>query len=223
MVNLICAKVSAYFNIGLSLKKQLKNNQNETFSQMRITVGNYPNRIQLWAVAFIVLSFLELSYGSDQTAPGFPSDLNIYYEWHEGSMPPPDHFSYAIQITAAGKGTIIFRPDYPGDKTPEWTEIFFVQEKEIRALLILLKRHGLFNRHWREKEDYEVGDSWKILRVKANGKKYGIPARPDVRDTKGIQDIYKFIQNLVPDKIWGKLTHKREEYIDKFYNSPLTK
>ena len=43
-----------------------------------------------------------------------PADFHLVYNWAEGSLPPPYHYAYVIEVEADGAGVIRMTADYPG-------------------------------------------------------------------------------------------------------------
>lgn len=139
-----------------------------------------------------------------------PGDFNVRYWWREGSVPPPYHYEYSINLSSRLEGSIIFYPDYPMEKPPVWTETFSVDMESLRKLYDLIVENELFGKTWTEIEDPPVGGSLEWLEVITGGNRIVVPGA--INESQVVADIYGLIRDLVPLQIWDKLMNKYEAY-----------
>lgn len=154
-------------------------------------------------------------YNSSNVDPNMPADFKIIYSWQAGSMPPPAHFEYSIELNAGGEGAITYFPDYEGAGTPKWVEQFIAQKTDVEALYKLMREKKAFTRTWELQKKRIIGGDYAYLKAFAFGKESKIPSH--LEDPKDADAIYEFIGPLVPQNIWEKLSKQRKKY-EEGYN-----
>ncbi|MFC2135766.1 hypothetical protein ACFLTH_14210 [Bacteroidota bacterium] len=137
--------------------------------------------------------------------------IEIDYHWLEGSIPPPDHYEYSINISG-NDCKIELQPDYPNDNTPRWIEKFSVENEMINKLVLLL--NNVSDKEWIPNGNIPVGDSIEWMNIKLEDNVFIIPG--SAVKTDELIKLFSFINSLVPQKIWLKLNALREKYIDEF-------
>jgi hypothetical protein len=142
-----------------------------------------------------------------------PSDLHLEYSWREGTVPPPYHYEYRIELDASGNGEILFRPDYPSEGPPEWREHFTVSLEELEALCRRIVEEGILGRQWEPIPDEEapVGGELESMRIMENARAHEIPSA--IVDGARVEPLYRLIRSLVPETIWQSLMDRRGAYI----------
>jgi hypothetical protein len=147
-----------------------------------------------------------------------PSDFNLVYEWHEGSLPPPYHYEYTITLGPDGQGQIEMLPDYASDRTPHWTETFSVTPAAFDQFYRLLSDKGLFTQRWQAMSDTPVGGGSESLLVTAHGRQISIPPYVILLQTAAAEDMATATRALVPQSLWDKLNMQREQYMQERSN-----
>lgn len=165
------------------------------------------------SILLLVLPFLISACSSVSIPAEMPSDFAVSYYWSEGSLPPPYHNEYDIQILADGQGTIVYRPDYEGSG-PEWTESFTVSEEARQAIYDMMSDAEVLTKSWAEDDDPPVGGSYSWMDVTADGETIEVPSFP--QDATGLEAIYDAIEDLVPDEIWESLNSQQQDYVDSY-------
>ncbi len=150
----------------------------------------------------------------EEAAPPRPDDLAIEYQWREGALPPPDHYEYTIRISREAKGIIEFRPDYPRENVPIWTESFTVDEETLARVYGLMVGKGIFREKWESDERVPPGDQVETLEVTSQGNHVHVPG--NIKNKVDIRDVYTAIRGLVPHTIWESLMARREQYESDF-------
>jgi hypothetical protein len=141
-----------------------------------------------------------------------PVDLSVDYSWYEGSVAPPYHYEFDIDVRADGSGTIRYRPDYGSE--PEWVEAFTVSDADLDSLYWDMYDAGVFTRDWREDDEPPVGGSVAGMTVIAAGKEYRIPLDlADAGDREAVIPVYGNIEGLVPTEIWRGFEALRDDYM----------
>lgn len=142
----------------------------------------------------------------------FPKDFTVTYNYVSGTVGPPYHFEYSVNIDSEGNGTIKYKPDFVFDTI--WTETFHLKRKFVKKFWSLLKRKMFFDNEWTDLEKHPVGGSIEYLEINANNKPYKIPAFPT--DKEKAEEIYSAVKKLIPESIMDTLTAKKEKYIENF-------
>jgi hypothetical protein len=149
---------------------------------------------------------------------GVPNDLTLRYRWCEGSVPPPDHYEYAIEIGHGG-GKIEFCPDYPADGVPVWEEAFEISAGELESVYRLLVAKRILRERWTEIEDSPVGGSMEWMEIMARGRYFRVPAL--VEESSEVGEVYGVIRGLVPEDVWNKMMERYEGYRESGGDSGL--
>lgn len=143
-------------------------------------------------------------------APGF----RLHYEWHEGSLPPPHHYEYRLEVSG-DQGRIEFSPDYPGEGKPRWVEPFIVDPDLVARIIARLDEEGLLRTGWDDSGPSPAGDSVDWLELDLDGKRYTIPSWI-ARTNDKAKEIIVEIRSLVPEPLWDELMRRRRTYEEKW-------
>ncbi len=147
-----------------------------------------------------------------ENASRVPPDFAVTYSWREGTVPPPYHYEYDIRLGAKGDGEIVFRPDYPGQNTPVWTERFAVPGEQLAKLHELIDATPIMRKKWREMKRPPVGGSTDSLEIVADGKQVSVPSYLSRRDAVALDKVYGAIRAIVPQELWDNLLARRAQY-----------
>ena len=150
---------------------------------------------------------------------GIPSDFSAEYKWREGSVPPPYHYEYIINIGPGTRGEMLFFPDYPSDETPVWREDFGVSNDKLSALFALINEKEVLSANWREMENPPVGGELEWLKVTANGTQVLVPSLLIEEQSTAISAVFQAIRSLVPESIWTDLMARREQYEQHYFDA----
>jgi guanosine-3',5'-bis(diphosphate) 3'-pyrophosphohydrolase len=142
-----------------------------------------------------------------------PSDFHLEYAWREGTVPPPYHYEYRILLDASGNAEVLFRPDYPSEQPPEWSESFTVSLEELQGLYWRIVEGGILGRRWEPIPDEEalIGGELESMEIVENGRHHQIPS--SIVDASRVESVYQHIRSLMPETIWQSLMNRREAYI----------
>lgn len=144
---------------------------------------------------------------------GAPADFAITYDWREGSLPPPYHYSYRITLNADGAATYALTPDYAGADVPTWVESFTVSAAARDALYADLRAAGLWREGWREEPEPPVGGSSASLQATANGRTVQVPSFVVAAQQARAAQMYTLIEAQVPAALRAQLEAQREAYV----------
>ena len=160
--------------------------------------------------------FSDLGKGEGQmTVSSSKGFLEIRFEWIAGSMPPPHHYEYTIEINCEGTGKIIYIPDYEFPTVPVWEEQFLVGKEGISKINELIKSHKILKTKIKKKENRSIGGSMKYLTIIFEDESINFP--PDMENHEIIDPVCEVIKGLVPGKIYDTLNEKRHNYIKEKY------
>lgn len=142
-----------------------------------------------------------------------PSDFHLEYAWREGTVPPPYHYEYRIVLDASGNGEVLFHPDYPSERPPEWSESFAVPVEELQGLYRRIVEEGILDRQWEPIPNGEalIGGELESIQIVENAQHHEIPSA--IVDASRVEPVYRFIRSLLPEAIWQSLMDRREAYI----------
>jgi hypothetical protein len=162
----------------------------------------------------LFLSFLFAGFWASAAIamPPFPSEFIFEYHWQAGSMPPPYHYEYSVEINAKGEGTIHFSPDYPGVGSPHWTRYFTLPREELNTLYQDLDRSGAFSGKWKSADNHIVGGSLEWMSATVDGEVSSIPSTRTADSDHRASAIFKQIRSVIPPLIMNELIKLREKY-----------
>jgi len=141
-------------------------------------------------------------------------DFSVRYTWCEGSVPPPHHYEFRIELGPGHQGLITFWPDYPQFDSPEWEIAFTVSRDDLARLYDLLQSTDAFRLAWSTPENMPVGDSLEWLKINLNQQQFSIPSNAE--PSEALPSIYKFIRSLVPEEVWTDLNERHQEYVENY-------
>jgi hypothetical protein len=165
-------------------------------------------------IMILLLTAPFIGCGDDDAVPAdLPDDFFVEYSWFEGSVAPPYHYSYDIEVHRDGSGTIRFRPDY-GDST-EWAESFSVSEEDLDRLYALMIDQQILGRSWEEDPEPPVGGPVARMDVVAGGVTTEVPADP-LGPASRLEPVYEAMDDLVPQALWDDLEARRQTFMDEY-------
>lgn len=165
----------------------------------------------------LLLAGLVVGCGDDGWPdPGaIPDDFGVEYSWYEGSVAPPYHYEFDIDLARDGTGTIRYRPDYGSD--PEWAETFAVTEEDLEYVYSVMFDAGVFSRSWLEDPEPPVGGSVAGMTVTAAGETHEIPLDlAAASDREAMVVVYGAIEELVPLDVWRDMEERRGDFMDGY-------
>ena len=144
------------------------------------------------------------------------SHLHIIYTYQAGSMPPPHHFEYKIEIGPNAAGKITFMPDYNFDNVPVWVEKFMISTETLERLIDIANSTGLFELDWKTYEESAIGGSQEWMEWAEESRQIKVPARLSPKNDDQIAPLYTVIRQIVPEDIWNSLWGRQRQYQDNY-------
>lgn len=138
-----------------------------------------------------------------------PSDFSLCYEWHEASIPPPDHYFFFIELTTAGPGLLRFCPDYERNQPPVWQEEFQIPREQLAAIYLLLREQQFFTGFKADKGG-SSGENYQLLSGSVAGQPFSLAS--SMAGHAQVQQLYSMIRELVPEQQWQKMWQRQEQY-----------
>jgi len=172
--------------------------------------------VTLFGISGIVMSSSAPIQGGKIESPAatkIPDDLRVIYDWEEGSLPPPHHYSYRIIVLANGTGQVEFIPGYSFQDSPKWIEPFTVSPADMEKLYARMNSSKVFSKVWRKRESRAVGGSLSLIDWVANGKAGRIPSTLEQGDQGTYAAIVDHIRSLVPPGLWADLQARRSKFM----------
>lgn len=145
-----------------------------------------------------------------------PDDFSVFYEWQEGSLPPPYHYEYQISLQSSGQGKITMIPDYPSTGVPVLTETFAIQTNSLDELYRLIITQCVLVTDWQTLSHPLVGGPLESMQVTAHGKQIKVPVSLIPQQATLVKKIYSAVTALVPKAIWKKLSTLRAQYVREY-------
>lgn len=137
-------------------------------------------------------------HGDGPSAPpsagSVPDDFAVDYSFTNGSLPPPDHYSYTITIDSSGAGTYTYVTGYEDD-TADPTP-FEANDDQLRDLYQAFADAGVFEAA-PGLSALPVGGANRHLTVTADGHQYDWDSG-FAGDTTPVDDVYEDIEALAP-------------------------
>jgi hypothetical protein len=146
------------------------------------------------------------------TVPGMPADFELEYQWQEGSLPPPHHYSYRILLRADGSGVVTMIPGYSFQQPPTWTEPFAIAAADLASLREFIRARGMPDRKWKTRDQHIVGDSHSSFRLLANGKTVNVSSQLVDSDRALYGEIVDAVRTRVPDALWSDLLSRLSKF-----------
>jgi hypothetical protein len=151
--------------------------------------------------------------GGDDTTTT-PADFAISVDHADGSVPPPHHAVWRLEVDDTGQGVLAYTPDYPGSDVPTWRAEFDVAATAVDDLYAALRRHDLLG-ELEPTSDEPVGGPVETATVTADGKTNEIPAFTD--GGAPLAPLAREIHALVPVRVWRNFDERRDAYAERRY------
>ncbi len=144
------------------------------------------------------------------------SDLLIEFSYAAGTMPPPHHYSYTLNIDINGRGLIEYIPDYDFDGVPVWSYSFVLADESLAAVKNGVETILKITDRIKRVEKRTVGGSLKSAVIYSE--QGVIKIQSDIESNPVVDEFYSSIKGAIPDEINERIKADRENYIKERYN-----
>lgn len=144
-----------------------------------------------------------------------PKDFHFVYEWAAGTVPPPHHYEYTIEVGPGDRGHITFWPDYPAPDVPCWDQDFLPSLGWRIVLANWLRATGWLDSPPLQPAELPIGGETGMLDVTAGGKRAQIQIHwlPE----SDHRELHTAVRAVVPDYVWERIEAWRQEYAQRIY------
>lgn len=164
------------------------------------------------AVLVLALAVMPACGGGGDHARA-PGDLRVVLAYRAGSVPPPYHEEYRVEIGPGGRGRMELTPDYPqSGRVPVFTERFQVDRAGLDALWGRVRRSGLLDDEGGE--GVKPGGGGADVAVVAGGQRHAVVDR-------AAEPLVAVVRPAVPRSVRAALEAKRERYALQRYRKRL--
>lgn len=157
--------------------------------------------------------------GSDEetTAPSSsrPDDFAFTFAHSDGSVPPPHHAEWSIEVRPDGSGKATFTPDYSAEGVPTYKSSFTVSAEDMDAIYERMRDAGLLE-PIEAAEDPPIGGSVETARIYADGETFDVPPFEEGGGAP-LADVSDAVVALVPPADWESFEKRRAAYAKKEY------
>ena len=153
--------------------------------------------------------------GDDSGDDGRPDDFAFKFQHVDGSVPPPYHAEWSVEVDADGSGTATYVPDYPGEEVPVYTVDLDLDDAQLDAIYEDLGDAGLLE-EMDEASDPPVGGDVETAVIMADGETVTVPGF-DESGSSPAAEVSEAVQALVPEDEWQSFEDQREEYAVETY------
>lgn len=154
--------------------------------------------------------------GDSSDAPADrPDDFAISFHHSDGSVAPPYHAEYTIEVDSDGSGRATYWPDYPGKGVPAYKSTFTLDDSELDDLYGEVRDAGLLT-DIEESDDPPIGGSVETAEITADGETYEVPGFA-ADGSSPASAISGQMVGLVPTADWDSFQKRREAYAKSEY------
>lgn len=171
-------------------------------------------RLATTVIAAALLALLAGCGEGDDDTTTTPPDFAITVDHADGSVPPPHHAVWRLEVDDTGQGVLVYTPDYPSSDVPTWRAEFDVAATAIDDLYAALRRHDLLG-ELEPASDEPVGGPVETAALTADGKTREIPAFTEAGAP--LAPLEREIHALVPGRVWRDFEERRDAYAERRY------
>ncbi|MFN8149618.1 MAG: hypothetical protein U0R24_00630 [Solirubrobacterales bacterium] len=155
--------------------------------------------------------------GGETTGPSAsrPDDFAFTFAHTDGSVPPPYHAEWSVEVRPDGSGKATYTPDYSGDGVPTYRATFTVSSEDMDDIYERMRDAGLLE-PIASTDEPPVGGSVESARIYADGETFDVPAF-DEEGGSPLAPVSAAVQGLVPTADWDSFEARRAAYAKKEY------
>lgn len=149
-------------------------------------------------------------HNRDPRVTGRPNDFAFRFEYHAGSVQPPDYYEYIIEIAPDGSGEIRYLFGREADHPEEYVGIFNPDDDALERVYRVMRGAGLLEPTWQPpRRKNNAGGNQARLEVTCAGNCYEAMLLEDEDQAPLLEAITEVIAALVPDKTWEKIRKQK--------------
>ncbi len=153
--------------------------------------------------------------GSDEPSGSRPDDFAFTFVHADGSVPPPFHAEWTVEVGADGRGRATFTPDYAGDGVPTYKASFDVSDEDMDAIHADMRDAGLLE-EIAATDDAPIGGPVESARIYADGETFDVPPF-DEDGGAPLAEVSDAVRGLVPESDWRSFESRRDAYAQAEY------
>jgi hypothetical protein len=150
---------------------------------------------------------------------------SVQYIYSRGPLPPPYHYNYNISVNKDGSGAVNYNLGY-GENTP-LNYTFTVSSEDIKLLSEKICKSKITSDKVAPvpENEHPIGGQTEYAKVVITNpnpdldqppKVYQSPVFPKEEFKSDLNELYEFIQKLVPKDVWFDVNGKQTEYQSNF-------
>lgn len=150
---------------------------------------------------------------------------SVQYIYSRGPLPPPYHYNYNIAVNKDGSGTLNYNLGY-GENSP-LSYSFTVSAEDIKLLGEKICKSKIASDKVAPvpENEHPIGGQTEYAKVVITNpnpdldqppKVYQSPVFPKEEFKSDLNELYEFIQKLVPSDVWFDVNGKQTEYQSNF-------
>lgn len=174
--------------------------------------------IRLAATSCLIAALAGLSAcggDSDEPSGARPADFAFTVVHADGTVAPPFHAEWAVEVRADGSGRATFTPDYAGEGVPTYRTRFEVSDADMDAIYTRMRDAGLLE-EIKPADDPPVGGSVDSARIYADGETFDVPPFAESGDAP-LAPVIDAVKDLVPEPDWRSFERRRDAYARREY------
>ncbi len=180
------------------------------------------HRSLIWiaaALAAVAVAGCGSGGSSDDPPESRPDDFAFTVVHSDGSVAPPYHAEWSVEVDAEGNGLATYTPDYSGEDVPTYKAKFEVSDEDMDRIYAEMRDAGLLE-EIEPADDPPIGGSTETARIYADGETFDVPAF-DSSGGETLGSVADSVRGLVPGEDWKSFERKRAAYVQQEYGQEL--
>lgn len=177
---------------------------------------------------FLLIMLLPVSYScsSKNVTSDDPKWTIIQYYFQTGTVPPPYYYSYSILINTDKKVILKYIAGYLQDDTNTFNYELTLTNDQLKTLNDEIEKSEVIEGDIKSlpQDRTPVGGSNNSLRITFVNPNPNLDQPPRIKDitpfpekqwVEKLDNLYKYIKELVPKANWDDAAKRRDEYMEK--------
>ncbi len=179
-------------------------------------------------ILFTFLMMVVLTSCSKSQDTGLENWTSIQYHYSAGPLPPPYHYSYQISVNKDGASVVNYHLGYDNNY-PSLDYNFTVSAEDLKLLEEKICQSKLATGKVESvpENTHPIGGSLNRVRLTITNPNPDLDQPPQVIESpyfpkeefkNDLQELYDFINKLVPGDVWLEINGKKTEYETNYKN-----